>query len=1436
MSLEDGAPQEPQKYFLGLDIGSISIKAALLDEAGALLKPVWRRHFGRPFAVVEQALTELAGEFPARHIQPPVVTGSAAADLAALLGGEAVGEVMALTLAADGRAEAPASLVDIGGEDTKVLWFEQEEGELALADFAMNSMCAAGTGSFLDQQAHRLGYEIEEFGRLALKSEVPPRVAGRCSVFAKSDMIHLQQSATPDYEIIYGLCLAMARSVKSGLAKGRALPSPVLFTGGVAANPGLVRALGEVMGLDETQLLIPETHFVFGALGAARYALKKARSEQPGLDLSALRGFLTQGHPPPERLAPLKRRPKPPAQSSFNWRLVLGKLPVYIGVDVGSVSTNIALVTENGELVSRQYLPTAGRPLEAIALGFSAIPPDVRDKVKVLGVCTTGSGRYLSADYLGADLTVNEITAQATAAVAIDPKVDTIFEIGGQDSKYISLADGVIVDFMMNKACAAGTGSFLEEQAEKLGLKIKGEFGEAALASQSPVSLGERCTVFMESDLVHHQQKGVDHQDLSAGLCYGIVANYLGRVVESRPVGRHIFFQGGTSFNEGVAAAFEARLGRPITVPDNADVTGAMGAALIARDRRDWKESRFVGFDLSTRPYTIKSFECRDCANRCEIRQVTVAGGQPFFYGSRCGRFEEDAGRPKTPPRWPDLFEYRAELAFNPPEAKALLEKERGLVRRKIGMIRSMFFGEMGPFWATFWAALGFEPVWSRPTNKSIIHRGCERVGSEFCFPIKAAHGHLLDLAALKPDYIFLPSLVNLPSGGIGEGEEAKTPDSAACPYVQSLAYTAPAALGQPRTDYLTGPVFFGEGEKVLLDSLAEITKTLGLGKSKVREAMRLALEAQGNFSRRLVEKGREMLEALGPEDKALVIVARPYNGFDPGLNLRLNEKLADLGVMGLPMDFLPLNTNEGEAASHYWRYGQKITAAADLIAEDPRLEALYISNFGCGPDSFIIHFFRHQLGGKPFLEIEIDEHSSDVGAVTRLEAFLDSLAARRARGKEFVPEEEVAPLFLTRAPRLEKTVYIPPMCDHVQAAAAALRSVGLPAVALPPSDRETIELGRSQTSGKECFPLILTVGDFIKLTRRPGFDPSQSSVFMPSSNGPCRFGQYGRYIRLVMERMGLSELDVVSLDQTGGMYQALDAAGGRSGEPSLTRRFWRALVAIDLIQKALWQTRPREAVRGAADSAYQAALADLNVAVELNEDLSRVMKTARDRFELATDRSIPPGAKPRVGLVGEIYVRHNSFANEDVIRRLEDLGAEVSAPPFAEWIFYVGFVNAMRAGRNGDWKNRLRHRLIDWLQSRDYKTLAKPWHGFFHQGAIDPPVKGVVRLGEKFLHRSFQGEAILSLGKGLEFYQHEACGLVNIMPFTCMPGMVVGGLTQNLRDACGGMPSLNLSFDGQSQTNTQARLEAFMYQVKSFHQRRLDARHKGRKGGGRGH
>ncbi len=1417
---------QPTKYFLGLDVGSVSVKIALLNENGELVHHDWQRHFGRPFLKAAEVLTALVARFPLTNIAPPMVTGVGAAELAPLLSGEPMGEVMALTMASGhfckpengerGSTSVPATIIDIGGEDTKVLWLSANKGELLLADFTMNTMCAAGTGSFLDQQAHRLGYTIEEFSQLALKSEVPPRVAGRCSVFAKSDMIHLQQSATPDYEIIYGLCLAMARSIKSGLAQGKALPAPLLFVGGVAANVGLRKALGEILALAENEIIIPESHFVFAALGAAVGAWQKP--SDASWSLEPLKDFLACEQKPPERLAPLKRRQQEPKLASFNWDDVTEPVDVYIGVDIGSVSTNLVLLSPQGRLLSRQYLPTAGRPLEAISQALANLSPAIKTYARVLGVGTTGSGRYLSADFLGADLTVNEITAQATAAVAIDPKVDTIFEIGGQDSKYISIKDGVIVDFMMNKACAAGTGSFLEEQAEKLGLKIVGEFGKAALASQNPVALGERCTVFMESDLVHHQQKGVNHQDLTAGLCYGIVANYLGRVVETRPIGEHIFFQGGTSFNQGVAAAFESWLSRPITVPDNADVTGAMGAALIARDRRTWEQSSFKGFELSTKSYKITSFECKSCENRCEIRQVSVASGARFYYGSRCGKFEETQSGSKKQSQWPDLFDYRAQMAFDSPEVAACLARKNRTARPRIGLMRSMFLAELGPFWAMFWAHLGFEPLWSSPTNKTIIHQGCERVGSEFCFPIKAAHGHLLDLVAQKPDYIFLPSVVNMPPGEMES--EAQAPDNAACPYVQSLAYTAPAALGLAPENLITGPVFFGEGPKVLERSLWQLTRQFKFSKKEVHGALKEALAAQKAFQSRLLAKGKELLDGLQPDEQAMVVVGRPYNAFDPGLNLRLSQKLADLGILGLPMDFLPLDKASVEAPHHYWRYGQKITAAGELIARDPRLQALYISNFACGPDSFIIHFFKNQMAGKPFLEIEIDEHSSDVGAVTRLEAFLDSLAARKARAQQSEEKSRPAPLTLLRFPKRTQTIYLPPMCDHSQSFAAAWRGAGFETESLPVSDRETVALGRAHSSGKECYPLVLTVGDFVKLTKRPGFDPAKSAIFMPSANGPCRFGQYSRYLKLVMHRLGLDEVSVIALDQHSNMYSAVDRA---KTTENISLTLWKALVSVDFLQKALRQTKPRELRSGTAQTAYDAALKDVVATLETGSDLAPAFARAKESFAAITDRHIGPADKPKVGVVGEIYVRQNQFANEDIINRLEALGAEVTIPPFAEWLFYVNYVNSMRAARKKAWGSYFKHQALSFIQNRELKKMARPWGDFFHHGALEPPLRTLLPLGEKFLHRSFQGEAILSLGKGVEYFHHQASGLVNVMPFTCMPGLVVKGLISDFRETCGQMPALNLSFDGQSQTNTQARLEAFMYQVKAFHGQRVN-------------
>ncbi|MCJ7833662.1 MAG: acyl-CoA dehydratase activase, partial [Deltaproteobacteria bacterium] len=493
---------------LGMDIGSVSVNTVILNSQGEILKDDYRRTKGQPLETALTVFNEYFSEFPLDQFRSIALTGTAGKKVAELLKVHFVNEIIAQARAVERFHPNVRTIIEMGGEDSKLILLAPEKGgRLVIQDFAMNTLCAAGTGSFLDQQAHRLGLTIEELSQLALKSETPPRIAGRCTVFAKTDMIHLQQEASPDYDIVAGLCFAVARNLKSNIAKGKTILKPVSFQGGVAANQGVRRAFSEVLELKEGELIIPEHFFSMGAIGASLIVQEDPAAVFEFQGLDPLKDYLKTEFTEAKRLDALSLR------DDYIQPFFTGQAPVpapgekveaYLGVDVGSISTNVVVIDKEIRVLSEQYLMTAGRPLEAIQQGLAAAGKEVGDRVIIKGAATTGSGRYLTGDFIGADIVRNEITAQATAAAAIDPEVDTIFEIGGQDSKYISLENGAIVDFMMNKVCAAGTGSFLEEQAEKLGISIKEEFGALALDSKSPVRLGERCTVFMESDLVHH--------------------------------------------------------------------------------------------------------------------------------------------------------------------------------------------------------------------------------------------------------------------------------------------------------------------------------------------------------------------------------------------------------------------------------------------------------------------------------------------------------------------------------------------------------------------------------------------------------------------------------------------------------------------------------------------------------------------------------------------------------------------------------------------------------------------------------------------------------------------------------------------------------------------------------------------------------------------
>ncbi|MBN2419300.1 MAG: CoA activase [Deltaproteobacteria bacterium] len=989
------------KFVIGIDAGSVSINSVVINSSGQVVyESPYHRHLGKIEDAVYDLLTDEFKEFGEDNIKAVAFTGNHGEQISARLGGFYEFETICQVKGAIQINPDVKSIISMGGQDTALFQIGSNNGAWDLDHFNTNGPCASGTGSFIDQQAQRLatsiydkkmdasGHNIDkilsDFIALGLKSENPSHVACRCTVFTKSDMIHLQNKGESLEDIIYGLHLGNARNYISTIVSNRILEDPIIFIGGLSMNEIQVKAFKQYF----PGLFVPEYNTSTGAIGVAIQAMEEGITNRVNPEVLKKQGADNYMNLPTASRLEIN---KTLFDEDNSIRAVLSgkKIPAYLGLDIGSTTTKYAIINEKGDIIHKAYLHTRGKPIEVTQSLLKIIRDEAEKKIILNGVATTGSGRNVVGDFLNADLIIDEITAHARGAVEIDPYIDTIFEIGGQDAKYISVTNSYPLDFDMNKVCAAGTGSFLHELANKYGINIAGEFQEIALSSEKPIKLAERCTVFMESDLVSYHQRGASMQDLIAGLCYAIVHNYLNRVVGKRKIGNRVMFLGGPSLNKGVVAAFENILGQGLIVPKHREVLGAFGAALKVKEMMEAEENtptRFRGVEncIHDRMEFTEKICTADpaCHNQCKLK-IYDFDGRRSVWGGECGRYDVIRSSSKKEANY---FKMRDEIwhkyiagLYDLVSDKPVTEVDG---KPTIGIQRTLYTIQTAVLWIHFFDRLGFRPVLTGPTNNHIAEIGIEAMTAETCFPIKVSHGHVRSLAG-KTGYLFLPVLINMET-------EDKNEKGFYCPLVQANKYMVNAALDLD-TERIIGPILHMKHDlpSLAIEMAEQMSPALNKSPSEIKEALYYGMKRHKAFLAEIHNTGSEILSAHDPEEPLIIVTGRPYNLYDERLNLRLGQNFSKIGLKALPMDYIDVTGIDlSDFPNMYWGYGGQILRTAKFIKAHSNFFGLHLTNFSCGADSFVEHFYKHVMGDKPSLILELDEHSAVAGVMTRLEAY----------------------------------------------------------------------------------------------------------------------------------------------------------------------------------------------------------------------------------------------------------------------------------------------------------------------------------------------------------------------------------------------------------------------------------------------------------------
>ena len=1395
---------------LGIDIGSTTVKVSIIEDGGKLLFADYKRHFANIQETLADLLREGEEKLGALTVEP-VITGSGGLTLSKHLGIPFVQEVVAVATSLKDYAPQTDVAIELGGEDAKIIYFT---GGI---DQRMNGICAGGTGSFIDQMASLLQTDASGLNEYAKNYKAIYPIAARCGVFAKTDIQPLINEGATKEDLSASIFQAVVNQTISGLACGKPIRGNVAFLGGpLHFLPELRAAFIRTLNLGPDQVIAPDHSHLFAAIGAAMNSDPKTTASLHDLIERLSHGIKMDFEV--KRMEPLFTdeadyedfKTRHASHDVKKGDLATYEGNCYLGIDAGSTTTKVALVGEDGSLLYRFYSNNNGSPLATAIRAMQEIHDQLPEKAQIAYSCSTGYGEALLKSALMLDEGEVETISHYYAAAAFEPDVDCILDIGGQDMKCIKIKDGTVDSVQLNEACSSGCGSFIETFAKSLNYSVQ-DFAREALFAKNPTDLGTRCTVFMNSNVKQAQKEGASVADISAGLAYSVIKNALFKVIKitnASDLGKHVVVQGGTFYNDAVLRSFEKISGCEAVRPDIAGIMGAYGAALIARERYDAsKTTTMLPIDkILSLTYKTTMARCQGCTNHCVLTINRFDGGRQFVTGNRC---ERGLGGNKQKKDIPNLFDYKYHRMFDYEPLTADLAP-----RGTVGIPRVLNMYENYPFWAVFFKELGYRTVLSPKSTRQIYELGIESIPSESeCYPAKLAHGHIEWLIRQGLTYIFYPCVPY---------ERNETPEAGNhynCPMVTSYAENIKNNV-ESLTDHkvhFRNPFMAFTNEEILTKRLVEeFTKDQAIPEKEIRAAAHKAWQELIASRQDMEKKGEEVIAWLKETGHhGIVLAGRPYH-VDPEINHGIPELITSYGFAVLTEDSVSHlgRVDRPLIVTDQWMYHSRLYEAASYVKTQPNLDLIQLNSFGCGLDAVTTDQVNDILtrSGKIYTLLKIDEVNNLGAARIRVRSLIAAIRVREMRHyHKPIVSSAYSRVYFTKEMKKNYTILCPQMSPiHFDLIEPAVRSCGYNLEVLQNSDRTAIDTGLKYVNNDACYPSLIVVGQIMDALLSGKYDLEHTAVIMSQTGGGCRASNYIGFIRRALERAGMPQIPVISLNANGMETNP----GFKITLPLLTKAM-QAVVYGDLFMRVLYATRPYEAKAGSANALHEKwksiCIKSLQKHSLSMAEFNRNIRGIIHDFDELPRRDVQ---KPRVGIVGEILVKFSPLANNHVVELLEAEGAEAVMPDLLDFLLYCFYNSNFKADNLGG-KRSTAHlcnmgiSLLEYFRRTCRRELERSTHFL-------PParIQDLASMAKHYVSLGNQtGEGWFLTGEMLELIHSGTTNIICTQPFGCLPNHIVGkGVIKGLRASHPEANIIAVDYDpGASEVNQLNRIKLML-------------------------